>query len=119
MCEGVWHGVNKSIGESANGADGGVGRRAFGNGTITGKKINSFDDAFSSGFGNLHPVETIVFMSAANVPTSDAMGGPGAANSRSLKDKDFGAGRSKGSAIEIESSIELGFDREAGVDARR
>ena len=38
---------------------------------------------------------------------------------RGLKDEDFGAGQSKGRAIEIEGSIELDLGREAGVDARR
>ena len=37
---------------------------------------------------------------------------------RGLKDKDFGAGRSNGRAIEVGGSIELGFGREARVDAR-
>ena len=52
-----------------------------------------------------------MFRGAADIPTSDAMGGPGAANTRGLKDEDFGAGRSEGCDIEIEGSIGLGFDR--------
>ena len=35
--EGGWHGFGKSVGESASGADGGVGRGDFWNGTIVGK----------------------------------------------------------------------------------
>ena len=37
-------------------------------------KINSFDNAFSSGFQDVHFVAPIVFRSAADVPTGDAMG---------------------------------------------
>ena len=40
------------------------------------------------------------------------------ANVGGLKDEDFGSGRSKGRAIEIESSVDLGFGRKAGVDLR-
>ena len=74
MGEGGWHGVGKSIDESASGADSGVGRGDFGNRTIVGGEINSFDDAFISVFGGVHSVGTIVFRSAANVPTCDDMG---------------------------------------------
>ena len=76
-----------------------------------GKRINSFDDAFSLGFRDVHLVATIVFRGTADVPTSDFMGRLGAANARGLKDEDFGAPRSKGRAIEIEGFIELGFSR--------
>ena len=71
--EGVWHGVEKSVGESASGTDGGVGRGAFGNRTIVEKKFNSFDDAFSSSFWDVHSVAPIVFRGAADAPTGDAM----------------------------------------------
>ena len=56
-------------------------------------------------------VATIVFRGAADVPPGEAMGCPGAANAGGLKDEDFCAGRSEGCAIEIEGSIEMGFDR--------
>ena len=72
--KGGWHGVGESVGESASGADGGVGRGALGNGTIVGGGINSFDDDFSSGFKDVQSVAPIVFSSAANIPTGDAMG---------------------------------------------
>ena len=74
MGEGDWHGVGESVCESASIADGGVGRGPFGNGKIVGKKINSFDDAFSSGFQDVHSVASIVSRSATDVPTGDAMG---------------------------------------------
>ena len=35
--KGGWHGVGESVGECASGADGGVDRGTFGNGTIMGK----------------------------------------------------------------------------------
>ena len=35
--KGGWHGVGKRVGESASGADGGVGRGYFRNGKIVGK----------------------------------------------------------------------------------
>ena len=73
MGKGDWHGVGKSDGESASGADGGVVRGYFGNGTIMGKKINSFDDAFSSGFQDVHSVAPIVIKGATYVLTGDAM----------------------------------------------
>ena len=57
MGEGGWHGVgervSKSVDESVSGADGGIVRGAFRYGTIVGKKFNSFDDAFSSGFWDI------------------------------------------------------------------
>ena len=52
-----------------------------------------------------------MFRGAADVPPGEYMGCPGAANAGGLKDEDFGAGRSEGRAIEIEGSIEMGFDR--------
>ena len=76
-----------------------------------GKKINSVDDAVSSGFQDVYSVSTIVFKGAADVTPGDTMGCPGAANVGSLKDEDFCAGRSEGRAIETEGSIELGFSR--------
>ena len=71
--EGGWHGVGKSVGESTIGADGGVGRGAFGDGTIVGGKPNSFDDASRSGFLDVHSVAPIVFRSATDVPAGDTM----------------------------------------------
>ena len=59
-----------------------------------------------------------MFRSAADVPTGDDMGWPGAANAGGLKDEDFGARRSEGYTIEIKGYIELVFGREAGVDVR-
>ena len=109
--EGGWHGVGESVGESAISADGGVGRGVFRNRAIVGETINSFDDAFSSDFWDVHLVAPIVFRSAADVPTGDDMGWPGAANAGGLKDEDFGSGGSEGRAIEIKGSIELGFGR--------
>ena len=76
-----------------------------------GKRINSFDDAFSLGFRDVHLVATIVFRGTDDVPTCEFMGRPGAANSGGIKDEDFGAPRSKGREIEIEGFIELGFSR--------
>ena len=76
-----------------------------------GKKFNSVDNAVSSGHWDVYLVAPIVFRGAADVPTGDAMGCPWAANTGGLKDEDFCAGRSEGSAIEIEGSIELGFSR--------
>ena len=63
------------------------------------------------GFWDVQFVAPKVFRGAADVTTGDAMGRPGAANSRSLKDEEFGARRSKGRAIGTEGSIELGFGR--------
>ena len=71
--------------------------------------FNSVDDAVISGLRDVYSVAPIVFRGAANVPPGDSMGFPGAANSGELKYEDFCAGRSKGRAIEIEGSIELGF----------
>ena len=42
-----------------------------------------------------------MFRGTANVPPGDTMRLPGAANAGGLKDEEFGAGRSKGCAIEI------------------
>ena len=50
-----------------------------------------------------------MFGGAADVPPGDAMMCPGAENSGGLKDEEFCAGRSEGSAIEVEGSIDLGF----------
>ena len=52
-----------------------------------------------------------MFRGPADVPPGDAMGCPGAANARGIKDEEFCVGRSEGRAIEIEGSIELGFSR--------
>ena len=71
--KGGWHGVGNSVRESANGADGGVGRETFGNGKIVGGEFNSFDDPFSLGFWDVHSVAPKVFRSAANVTTGDAI----------------------------------------------
>ena len=68
-----WHGVGERVGDSARGADGGVGRGAFRYGTIVGQKFNSFDDAFSSGFQDVHSVAPIVIKGATYVLTGDAM----------------------------------------------
>ena len=46
---------------------------------------------------------------AADASPGDAMGCPGAANSRGLKDKEFCARGIEGRAIEIKGAIELGF----------
>ena len=69
-----WHGVGESASESASGAAVGVGRGAFENGTIVGKKFSSFDDVFRFGFWDVHLVAPIVFRGAANVTTGDVMG---------------------------------------------
>ena len=76
-----------------------------------GKQLNSFDDAFSSGFLDVYSVATIVLSGASNVPPGDAMGCPSVENNRGLKHEDLCARRSKGCAIEIKGSIELGFSR--------
>ena len=76
-----------------------------------GKKFNSVDDSVGSDFQDVYSVAPIVFRSADDVPTGDAKGFPGVANTRDLKDENFCAGRSKGRAIEIKGSIELGFRR--------
>ena len=46
----------------------------LGTGQLWGKKFNSFDDAFSSGFRDVHSVAPVVFRDAVNVPPGDAMG---------------------------------------------
>ena len=74
-------------------------------------KFNSVDDAVRSGLWDVYSVAPIVFRGPTDVPPGDAMGCPGAANARGLKDDEFCAGRSEGCAIEIEGSIELGFGR--------
>ena len=103
--------VGERIGEIASGADVCVSRGSFRNRTIVGGGFNSFDDAFSSGFRDVHSVAPIVFRGNADVPSSGAMCCPGAAHAGGLKDKHFGAGRSKGCAIEIEGSVELGYGK--------
>ena len=45
----------------------------FGTGELWGK-FSSFDDAFRSGFQDVHLVAPIVLRGADNVPASDAMG---------------------------------------------
>ena len=75
------------------------------------EKKNSVDDAVSSGFQDVYSVAPIVFRGADDVPTGDAMGCPGVANTGDLKDENFCAGRSKGRAIEIKGSIYIGFIR--------
>ena len=74
MGKGGWHGVGEIAGENTISDDGSVGRGDFGNGTIVGKIINSFDDAFSSVFQDVYSVAPIVFRSAADVPNGDTMG---------------------------------------------
>ena len=74
MVEGGWHGVGKCIGEIASSADDGVGRGDFRNGKIIGGKFNSFDNALSSVFWDVHSVAPIVFGGTINVPPSDSMG---------------------------------------------
>ena len=71
--KGGWHGVGECVGESASGVDGGVGRGVFRNRAIVGETINSFDDAFSSDFWDVHLVAPVVFRGAANEPSGDAM----------------------------------------------
>ena len=109
--KGGWHGVGERVGESASGADGGVGRGDVRYRTIVGRKFNSVDDLVRSGFWDVYSVAPIVFRGADDVPTDDAMGCPGVANTGDLKDENFSAGRSKGRAIEIKGSIEPGFSR--------
>ena len=101
--------LGKCFGESASGADGSVSRGGFRYGTIVGKKFNCVDDAVRSGLQDVYSVAPIVSGGAADVPSGDAMGCPGGAKSRGFKDEDFCAGRSKGRAIEVKGSIELGF----------
>ena len=52
---------------------------------------------------------TIVFRGSADIPSVDTVWIPGAPISWSFVDKDFGARRSKWSAVIVEVSIELGF----------
>ena len=52
-----------------------------------------------------------MFGGAADLLSGDAMGCPGVANSRGLKDEDFCSRRGEGRVIEIEGSIEMGFSR--------
>ena len=49
--EGGWHGVGESIGEISSGVDDGVGRGAFGNGTIVGKKSTVLTMRLARAFG--------------------------------------------------------------------
>ena len=58
-----------------------------------------------------------MFGCTAEIPTIDAVNGPGAATIGCLVDENFGAGRSKGSFVVVKSAIELSFGRESGVDA--
>ena len=74
MGEGGWHEVGKYVSESVRSAEGGIIRGAFRYRKIVGKKINSVDDAVSSGVWNVYSVVPIVFGSASNVPPGDAMG---------------------------------------------
>ena len=74
-----------------------------------GKKFNSLDDAVRSGIWDVYSVAPIVFGGAVDVPSGDAMGYLGAANSGGFKDEKFCSGRSEGRTIEVEGSIELEF----------
>ena len=53
-----------------------------------GKKFNNVDDAVGSGLRYVYSVAPIVFRGDADVPSGDAMGCPGAANSGFLKDEE-------------------------------
>ena len=99
------------------GLDGGIIRGTFRYRTILGGEFNCLDDAVCSGIWYVYLVAPIVFRGADDVPTGDAKGFPGVANTRDLKDENFCAGRSKGRAIEIKGFVELGFRRYARVDA--
>ena len=57
----------------------------LGTGKLWGK-FNSFENAVHLGLWDIYLVAPIVFRGTANVPSGDAMGCPGAANSGGLKD---------------------------------
>ena len=108
MGEGGWPGVGKFLIDSTSGADAGVSSRVFRYGTIVGK-FNSVDNRVLLGLRDVYSVAPTVFGGASDVPSGDAMGLSGAANSGGFKDKELFSGRSKGRAIEVEGPIELGF----------
>ena len=73
------------------------------------EKFNSVDNRVLLGLRDVYSVAPAVFGGASDVPSGDAMGLSGAANSGGFKDKELFSGRSKGRAIEVEGPIELGF----------
>ena len=88
---------------------GSIGRGSLGHCAAVRKEFDGFSDALGSSFGDIDAMATIVFRGSADIPSVDTVWIPGAPISWSFVDKDFGARRSKWSAVIVEVSIELGF----------
>ncbi len=105
--------------EVAGGGGGGVSGRQGGHGEIVGKKFHGAANAFLPSFRNVSSVAAVVFRSGTNIPSVNAMGCPRFSLGWVFVDNDFGAGRRKRGSVVVESPIEDGFGRKAGIDARR
>ena len=104
--------------EVDGGSDGRVRRGEVRHISVMRKKLHGLCDAFRAGFCGIHPIAAIMLGCAAEVPTIRSMHGPSASFVGSFMDDDFGAGRSERSFVVVKGTIELGFGREAGIDAR-
>jgi hypothetical protein len=82
-----------------------------------GKKCYSLGNALGSGFGSVHPIASVMLGCTAKVPAIHAMCRPSASFVGHFVDQDFGAGWSERCFVVVEGTIELGFGREARVDA--
>ena len=82
-----------------------------------GGKFDGLGDAFV-GRGKYVDVLAAIFLGrCANVPTVDAVTGPGAADGRGFMDKHLSARWCKGRSIEIVGAVEMGLGRNMWVDA--
>ena len=67
---------------------------------------------------NINTITAVVFGGSYEIPARNAMKRPGETSVGGFKDKHFGARRRNRRFVKIKITGELGFGREAGVDAR-
>jgi hypothetical protein len=75
-------------------------------------------DSFMLGSPNVGTIALVAVKGGANVPSVNAMSGPGGALVRLFMDDDVNTRWSNGGTIEIKVAIDLGPGREIGIDVR-
>ena len=116
-CSGCW--MLECVDQIQCSLGGGIGGRSVGHGTVVGEKFDSFGNAFGGGSTDVHTVTAIVLGSCSDVPAIHTMQGPGVAVGWCFVDEHSCAGRSEGSSIVIEGSVQLCFGGESGIKSCR
>ena len=98
-------------------ASSGISGRELGHGTVVGKEFYCAGNTFGSRFGCIYAVTAIMVGRTAEVPALNTVDSPCAPFVGCFVNEDFGARRSKGGFVIIESSVELSFGGQTGVDA--